>query len=82
MAFTIRELSTQASDNLQRLQDNNRAFFKGKAKAIDFVLSNFYSTEAHVKELEAKNKLLRDKVDELKQTLDDVKFAVNILKQL
>lgn len=82
MAFTIRELSKEAENNLERLQKNNPSFFKTKTKAIDYVLSNHYSNKKHICDLENENVTLKEQYKVLKKKMEDIKFAISILKRI
>lgn len=82
MAFTIRELSVSAAENLKKLLNRNKSVFKTKVSAIDYVLSNYYRTESHVKKIEKENENLKEKLALKTQKLEDIKEALSILKKI
>lgn len=79
MAFTVRELSAQAETNLKRLLDNNKSVLKTKTKAIDYVLSNYYRNEAHIKALEEKQDDSQKKYIEVYEELQELKNSLKFI---
>ena len=80
MAFTIRELSSTAEANLKDLMKEERDL-KTKTKAINFVLSEYYTSKKYRENLNIKNNELEEKYYKCYNELNELKNSLkNILK--